>query len=99
MQRKTDAIEAVHFQADRIHNLNGRWYFLTREGGNIGPFESKRQAEKSLRCSFIGNMPISGPRADASGQSGGTPVGTFWNQPYRLGELLMGQSGIMVNLQ
>ena len=54
MQRKTDAIESVHFQANRIHNLNGRWYFLTREGGNIGPFESKRQAEKSLALYLSG---------------------------------------------
>lgn len=60
MQRKTDAPEAVHFQANRIHNLNGKWYFLTREGDNIGPFESKRQAEKSLA------LYISGVKGDSS---------------------------------
>jgi hypothetical protein len=54
MQRKNDATGVVHFQANRIHNLNGSWYFLTREGGNIGPFESKRQAEKSLALFLSG---------------------------------------------
>tara|TARA_R110002072_G_scaffold77138_1_gene180284 strand:- start:10712 stop:10897 length:186 start_codon:yes stop_codon:yes gene_type:complete len=48
MKRKLDDPLEVHFHADRIHNLNGRWYFLTREGDNIGPFESKKQAEKEL---------------------------------------------------
>ena len=48
MNRKTDDPAEVHFQADRVHNLNGKWYFMTREGRNIGPFESKEEAEKEV---------------------------------------------------
>jgi ATP-dependent RNA circularization protein (DNA/RNA ligase family) len=60
MQRKTDDHETMHFHAHRIHNLNGKWYFLTRRGSNIGPFESKRQAEKALA------LFLSGVRNDSS---------------------------------
>lgn len=60
VRRKTDTPGDIHFQADRIHNLNGSWYFLTRKGGNIGPFETKRQAERSLA------LFLSGVRDDSS---------------------------------
>lgn len=48
MQRKSDDPRSSHFHANRVHCLNGKWYFLTREGGNIGPFESREQAEIQL---------------------------------------------------
>ena len=31
-----------------IHAINRDWYFLTREGQNIGPFPNKKAAEDSL---------------------------------------------------
>ena len=48
MQRKSDRPFEVHFHANRIHSINGQWYFLTREGANPGPFESKKLAENEL---------------------------------------------------
>ncbi|MGK0419070.1 MAG: hypothetical protein ACJAST_004193, partial [Halopseudomonas sp.] len=32
----------------RIHAINSDWYFLTREGQNIGPFSTKEAAEEGL---------------------------------------------------
>lgn len=48
MQRKTDDPRSIHFHAKRIHRTNGRWYFETREGGNVGPFDSKEEARNAL---------------------------------------------------
>lgn len=48
MQRKTDDPRSIHFHASRIHRINGLWYFQTREGGNIGPFESREHAENQV---------------------------------------------------
>lgn len=48
MQRKSDRPLEVHFHANRIHSINEAWYFLTREGANVGPFESKKSAENEL---------------------------------------------------
>jgi len=43
--RKDDKQDKTYFRsADRVFNLNGRWYFSTREGEQ-GPFASERQAQ------------------------------------------------------
>lgn len=47
-QRKDDPKEAPHFRTHRIHAINSDWYFLTREGQNIGPFSTKEAAEAGL---------------------------------------------------
>jgi hypothetical protein len=33
------------FRSDRVFNCNGRWYFHTREGIDVGPYESQLEAE------------------------------------------------------
>ena len=49
MVRKTDNDGGpVHFQMDRFVQQNGEWYYLTREGEERGPFESKEDAEGDL---------------------------------------------------
>jgi len=49
MSRKTDSDdEAVHFQMDRLVQQNGEWYYITREGEERGPFESREDAEGDL---------------------------------------------------
>ena len=48
MQRKTDNPRSMHFHTNRIHRTNGYWYFETREGDNVGPFDSKEEARKEL---------------------------------------------------
>ena len=47
--RRTDAPnEKVHFQTGRIAQQNSEWFYLTREGGQRGPFKSKEDAEGDL---------------------------------------------------
>ncbi|AKH70601.1 MAG: DUF6316 family protein [Porticoccus sp.] len=46
--RKTDPKNAPSFRTHRIHAINSEWYFLTREGQNIGPFPNKKAAEEGL---------------------------------------------------
>lgn len=33
------------FRSERVFNTNGRWYFHTREGVDVGPYESQLEAE------------------------------------------------------
>ncbi len=49
MQRKTDAYnEPAHFQMGRFALQNGEWFYMTREGVERGPFESKDAAGGDL---------------------------------------------------
>jgi len=49
MARKTDGgDEKIHFQMDRFVQQNGEWFYITREGDERGPFESKEDAEGDL---------------------------------------------------
>ena len=47
--RQDDANPTRHFQSDRFFAVGDQWYFLTREGEQLGPFESKAKAESKLR--------------------------------------------------
>ncbi len=58
MQRHTDHRQATYFRSGRFHLTNGYWYFLTREGRNIGPFENKKRAEQEL-VYFLGIRNVS----------------------------------------
>ena len=36
------------FKIDRTFQINGKWYFATREGVDQGPFDSKKDAESEI---------------------------------------------------
>jgi hypothetical protein len=43
--RREDEQEKTYFRStDRVFNLNGGWYFSTREG-EVGPFATEQQAQ------------------------------------------------------
>lgn len=48
MKRADDEQETVHFQCERTVRIDGKWYFLTREGETIGPFMDRDSALKRL---------------------------------------------------
>ena len=49
MSRKTDSDnEPIHFQMNRLVQQNGEWFYMTREGEERGPFESRKEAEGDL---------------------------------------------------
>ena len=48
MQRKDDKRQQAHFRTNRMFQENGAWYFKTREGGAVGPFEDELSASTQL---------------------------------------------------
>lgn len=49
MPRQTDKKdEKMHFQMDRFVQQNGQWYYMTREGEERGPFDTKQDAQGEL---------------------------------------------------
>lgn len=40
------------FRGERFLQINHQWYFMTREGSDVGPFVSREVAESAL-CRFI----------------------------------------------
>lgn len=33
------------FRSERVYHMNGAWFFRTREGVDLGPYESQSEAE------------------------------------------------------
>jgi hypothetical protein len=48
-------------RTDRFFAVNSVWYFATREGASIGPFESKPDAQKGL-SDFVDFIKLAEPR-------------------------------------
>jgi Domain of unknown function (DUF6316) len=50
------------FRSDRVFNCNGQWYFHTREGVDVGPYESQLEAEieASMLKELIKNSHLTG---------------------------------------
>jgi hypothetical protein len=46
MRRKGESSSRPHVRTDRFTLANDAWYFTTREGMDVGPFESRAEAEK-----------------------------------------------------
>lgn len=39
---------SIPFRSNRFFCSNGTWYFMTREGNQMGPYSDKREAEAEL---------------------------------------------------
>lgn len=49
MARRDDGdSKKLHFKMDRFVQQNGQWYYMTREGKEHGPFDTKDDAEGDL---------------------------------------------------
>ena len=51
----------VPLRTDRFFAVKNSWYFSTREGASIGPYEDKNQAEQGLH-DFIDFIELAEPR-------------------------------------
>ena len=51
----------IPLRTDRFFSAQGEWYFSTREGAPIGPFEDKEEARKGL-FDFIEFMLLAEPK-------------------------------------
>ena len=47
-EKRNGEAGAVPMRTDRFFAVNSAWYFATREGASIGPFEDKSEAQKGL---------------------------------------------------
>ena len=55
-ERKTDGEDdKKYFQMDRFVQMNGQWFYTTREGEEKGPFDSRADAEGDL-IAYIRHM-------------------------------------------
>lgn len=45
MNRTSDNVSNDHLRNNRFFKKAGYWYYSTREGFNIGPFDSQSEAE------------------------------------------------------
>ena len=52
---------AVPIRTDRFFAVNSAWYFATREGASIGPFESKDDAAQGLQ-DFVDFIALAEPK-------------------------------------
>ena len=48
-------------RTDRFFSANGEWFFATREGAPVGPFDDKQEAQKGLK-DFIEFMQLAEPK-------------------------------------
>lgn len=46
--RATDNGTGVPMRTDRFFAVNSRWFFTTREGADVGPFDTKNDAQLGL---------------------------------------------------
>lgn len=40
--------EKVNFRSDRVYQVNGKWFFSTREMTEEGPYDSKKEADAEI---------------------------------------------------
>ncbi|WP_367023425.1 DUF6316 family protein [Aliikangiella maris] len=50
--RKDDLSTKEYKRTDRIYQKDSNWYFSIRQGAVFGPYESRKNAQKSLE-SFV----------------------------------------------
>ena len=59
--RRSGELGATPMRTDRFFAVNSAWFFATREGASIGPFESKNDAQKGL-SDFVDFIQLAEPR-------------------------------------
>ena len=50
MQYRQGEQGGTYFRTERIFRIDNVWYFSTREGCNIGPYNTRDATEKGLKC-------------------------------------------------
>ena len=64
--RKTDSDQRLWFRSSRVFASNGSWYFHTREGVDMGPYETQFEAEIEAGI-LVKLLRGSGPAAKSGG--------------------------------
>ena len=58
---RSGELDVVPMRSDRFYAAKGAWFFSTREGAAIGPFDDKAEAAKGLQ-DFIEFMHLAEPK-------------------------------------
>ena len=59
-----DGTKKTYYRMSRFFTVNGEWFFSYREGEQIGPFETKPEAERGAEL-YADHMQTSGNAAQA----------------------------------
>ena len=54
MKRKSDDKDVTVFRTDRYFLSDGKWFFTTREGTNLGPVRHPRRRRTCADATFVG---------------------------------------------
>jgi hypothetical protein len=57
---RTGEIGIVPMRTDRFFAINSAWFFATREGASIGPYENKSEAHEGL-ADFLDFIRLANP--------------------------------------
>jgi hypothetical protein len=60
-EKRNGELGAVPMRTDRFFAVNSAWYFATREGASVGPFEDKAEALGGL-ADFLDFIQLAEPR-------------------------------------
>ena len=61
VDNRNGELGVVPMRTDRFFAVNSAWYFATREGASIGPFDDKTDAQKGL-TDFVDFVKLAEPR-------------------------------------
>ena len=56
--RINDSGSETYYRSDRFYSEQGAWYAKTREGDELGPFDSKSEAKEALEVFIEMNSDI-----------------------------------------
>jgi hypothetical protein len=59
--KRTGENGEIPIRSDRFFSAQGEWYFSTREGAPIGPFDDKSEAKQGL-TDFLEFMDLAEPK-------------------------------------
>lgn len=60
MENRKNESQKIWFRSERVFRVDGRWYFHTREGIDVGPYESRFEAEIDATM-LIANLKAADP--------------------------------------
>jgi Domain of unknown function (DUF6316) len=61
--RKSEGVGSHRYRSERCVLINGLWYVATREGVDVGPFESRVEAESAAKQIAKSLVNFSAPEA------------------------------------
>lgn len=74
MEVRSGEVANTHFRTNRYFCISGNWYFSTRENLQIGPFESRDDAEVEMMF-FMRHLRENGQFAEQQAVNSANSIG------------------------